>query len=149
LGSPPLPLELLWRNHWNLLSAKPPIQLEIAVEGDDGQVRLNLRHANQARIGKRDGYVLVLGKKLADGKHVIVKREVWKHETTLNEVKHGFGTGAGRAEKEAGLRKHSLAGKQGRGDPVERLASPPVKRIPAVQEGNERAGVDGETLHLP
>ena len=138
-----------WRNERQRMSAMLAVKLKAAIKRPYAGIRMQLRHAHQARIRKRhDGFAVAL-QKFTDVGPLGVKFEIRPQKPDLNELEQVITIVALALQQKESLRDNSLAGQHGGGRVPGLLNRPDVLRIVADEQGDERPSVDEPSLHRP
>jgi hypothetical protein len=88
--------------------------------------------------------------KASDRLSLILKGEGDAEQAPFEQREHRFRAAREPSDEEAGLGEHGLRREQRRRATAELLARPVVERVPPVQEGDQRPGVDQDgRAHLP
>lgn len=123
------------RNH---LAAIPAIHAEVVQIGrDDGVLRVQFGHANQADVGEIGIAVAITRGELAQSHEMIGGVEDRPDESGANQVEHQPGI----LEMERSFGQHRVTGEQRFIDFLRNAAGPDVMAIGSIREGDNKTGV--------
>jgi hypothetical protein len=119
---------------------------KLGVDRQDDTVRVDLRHADETRIGKISA---VPPDDSPDGRDLVVQAEGRRHDAPGHQLQDRLWAAMQVSNQVGGLRKNGLAGEKWRRQAAELVNRPRVIAVAAIQKGDEGPCVDDDRPQRP
>lgn len=131
----------------NGLTTVSAIDVEVAVQGDDAGVVVDLRHPHQAGIGKCHWHICILVHERGDGRHVLNQVKLWLEDPTSNQLQQSGVAAMHSPQQETRFRQHSITCEDRGTQLAKQVSRPQMVFVPTVDAGNQWARVHQRMLH--